>query len=163
MLKDKLISKGLTKKQASVILSSVNDVGACSYAAKANAIFYKFSNNPELFQEKFGFPMYKLNDNGERVLNSSELLLDMYMFANDTSNGGKLFTKNANNSYTFYTSDKVDVFGRKMLDTSNQTYMSSSLGSNVLHVDSAILTTFIPASFIIAMSFSKRSSGIYSR
>ena len=132
MLKDKLISKGLTKKQASVILSSVNDVGACSYAAKANAIFYKFSNNPELFQEKFGFPMYKLNDNGERVLNSSELLLDMYMFANDTSNGGKLFTKNANNSYTFYTSDKVDVFGRKMLDTSNQTYMSSSLGSNDL-------------------------------
>ena len=33
---------------------------------------------------------------------------------------------------SFYTSDKVDVFGRKMLDTSNQTYMSSSLGSNDL-------------------------------
>lgn len=129
-LKDKLVSKGLTNGQASVILSSLDDVGACSYAAKANSIFYKFSDNPKLFEEKFGFPMYKVNANGEKVLNSNELLLDMYLFANDTANGGRLFSKNYDNSYTFFHDNRIDVFGRKMLNTENQAYISTSNGSN---------------------------------
>ncbi len=129
-LKDKLIQKGLTENQASVILSSVDDVGACSYAAKANSIFYKFSNNPKLFEKKFGFPMYKVNSNGEKILNSNELLLDMYLFVNDKSNGGNLFFKNYDNSYTFFNDNRIDVFGRKMLDTNKQVYMSTSAGSN---------------------------------
>ncbi len=130
-LKDKLVSKGLTNSQASVILSSIDDIGACSYAAKANSIFYEFSANPDLFEEKFGFSMYKINSHGEKVLNSNELLLDMYLFANDTSNGGKLFTKDLyNNSYTFYESNSIDVFGRQMLDTKKQVYLSYNTGSN---------------------------------
>lgn len=128
-LKDKLISAGFTRDQASVLMSSVNDVGACSYAAKANSIFYKFHNNPDLFQQKFGFPMY-LNQDGKRVLNSNELLLDMYLFVNDTANGGKLFSKNYDNSYTFFEGTKVDVFGRKMLNVREQSYMSNINGSN---------------------------------
>lgn len=130
-LKDKLTLKGLTNEQASIILSSLDDVGACSYAAKANSIFYQFSSNPILFEEKFGFPMYKVNKYGEKVLNSNELLLDMYLFANDISNGGNLFRKiDSNNSYIFYSDDRIDVFGRKMLNTENQVYMSYSSGSN---------------------------------
>ena len=101
-LKNKLILKGMTNEQASIILSSLDDVGACSYAAKANSIFYQFSNNPELFQQKFGFPMYKVDSNGVKTFNSNELILDMYIYANDTANGGNLFTKNIyNNSYNF--------------------------------------------------------------
>ncbi len=132
-LKDKLMRRGLTNEQASVILSSLDDVGACSYAAKANSIFYKFADNPALFEECFGFPMYKVTRAGERVLNSNELLLDMYMYANDTVNGGNLFTRNSlNGTYTFnygYNS-KIDALGRPMLDTENQIYMSTSKGSN---------------------------------
>lgn len=130
-LKNQLISKGLTNDQASIILSSIDDIGACSYAAKANSIFYKFSSTPKLFEEKFGFPMYKINSHGETVLNSNELLLDMYLFFNDTSNGGNLFTKNIyDNSYNFYTNNNIDVFGRQMLDTENQVFLSYSSGSN---------------------------------
>lgn len=129
-LKNKLISRGLTNNQASIILSSIDDVGACSYAAKANSIFYKFSNNPKLFEKTFGFPMYKTNANGETVLNSNELLLDMYLFANDTANGGRLFSKNYDGSYSFLTDNRIDVFGRPMLNTNNQVFMSTSNGSN---------------------------------
>ena len=129
-LKNKLISRGLTNNQASIILSSIDDVGACSYAAKANSIFYKFSNNPKLFEKTFGFPMYKINANGEMMLNSNELLLDMYLFANDTANGGRLFSKNYDGSYSFSTDNRIDVFGRPMLNTNNQVFMSNSNGSN---------------------------------
>ncbi len=128
-LKNKLVSKGLTSAQASVILSSFDDVGACTYAGKANSIFFKFSDNPELFEKKFGFPMYKIDSNGRKVLNSNELLLDMYMHINDISNGGMLFTK-VNDSYVLNCSDKIDVFGRKMLDTEHQVYLSNFGGSN---------------------------------
>lgn len=131
-LKNKLILKGMTNEQASIILSSLDDVGACSYAAKANSIFYQFSNNPELFQQKFGFPMYKVDSNGVKTFNSNELILDMYIYANDTANGGNLFTKNIyNNSYNFSCDNRIDVFGRRMLDTQRQIYMSTSNGSNV--------------------------------
>ena len=131
-LKNKLILKGMTNEQASIILSSLDDVGACSYAAKANSIFYQFSNNPELFQQKFGFPMYKVDSNGVKTFNSNELILDMYIYANDTANGGNLFTKNIyNNSYNFSCDNRIDVFGRRMLDTQRQIYMSTPNGSNV--------------------------------
>ncbi len=130
-LKEKLMTRGFTNDQASVILSSIDDVGACSYAAKANAIFYKFADNPSLFEESFGFPMYKITRTGERVLNANELLLDMYLYANDVANGGKLFEKSfLGRSYTFYCDDTIDVFGRRMLDTQNQVYMSTSSGAN---------------------------------
>ena len=130
-LKDKLVTKGFTEDQASIILSSIDDVGACSYAAKANSIFYKFSKNPELFEELFGFPMYKTTKNGKKILNSNELLLDMYLYSNDTRNGGNLILKNSNsNTYIFNHSDSIDVFGRLMLDTEQQVCMSTSAGSN---------------------------------
>lgn len=130
-LKNKLVTKGFTEDQASIILSSIDDVGACSYAAKANSIFYKFSKNPELFEELFGFPMYKTTKNGKKILNSNELLLDMYLYVNDTRNGGNLIHKNSNsNTYIFNHSDSIDVFGRLMLDTEQQVYMSTSAGSN---------------------------------
>lgn len=129
-LKDKLISRGFNNSQASVILSSVDDVGACSYAAKANSIFYQFSNNPKLFEERFGFPMYKVSSDGKTVLNSTELLLDMYVFANDTDNGGNLFSRNYDGSYLFFTDNRIDVFGKPMLNTENQAYLSALSGSN---------------------------------
>lgn len=127
-LKNKLISQGFENGKASVILSSVDDVGACSYAAKANAIFYQFSNNPDLFEEVFGFPMYK-TINGVKTLNSNELILDLYVYANDTANGGNLFTK-IGNSYNFNCGSKIDVFGRNMLNTGQQVCLSLGTGSN---------------------------------
>ena len=89
------------------------------------------AKNPELFEELFGFPMYKTTKNGKKILNSNELLLDMYLYVNDTRNGGNLIHKNSNsNTYIFNHSDSIDVFGRLMLDTEQQVCMSTSAGSN---------------------------------
>ena len=133
-LRDKLMSRGFTESQSTVILQNIDDFGACTYAAKSNSIFFKFSNNPQLFEEKFGFPMYVVNDYGQTVLNSNELLLDMYVFANDTYNGGSFFT-NYGDSYKFYTDDRIDVFGNKLLNSNNQAFMSDFDGSNEVLVD----------------------------
>ena len=130
-LKKKIVSKGFTDTQASVILSSINDLGACSYIGKENTIFYKFANNPSFFEKKFGFSMYKIDSSGKKVLNSNELLLDLYLFANDTANGGKLFSKNYDNTYNILNSDtRIDVLGRYILDTKNQVFLSDTKGSN---------------------------------
>ena len=52
----------------------------------------------------------------------------------------------------------VDTWGTRPPMESN----TPSCGSQVLHVDSAILTVLIPAFFIIATSCCRRSYGIYS-
>ncbi len=131
-LKNKLINKGFTNVEASVILSSINDAGACSYASVCNEIFYQFRDVPNLFEEKFGYPMYKIV-NGKTTLNSSELLVDLYTFANDTKNGGKFITNGGINSQ--YLSDTIDVYGRNILESKEQIYMSSSRGKNADVVD----------------------------
>lgn len=128
-LKAKIMSKypGLTQDDASVILSCIDDTGACTYAAFGNQIFNMFRNNAKGFERIFGFPMYRMND-GVRVLNSEELLVDLYMFGNLRENGGNFIIKE-NNQYRLdsrFLSAKVDPLGRRLLDTKRQAYYSSN-------------------------------------
>ena len=135
-LKNKLMTKyGFSSETASIIMSSVDDAGACSYASTCNEIFYKFKDNPKQFEKIFGYPMYKTT-HGVTSLNDTELLLDLYVYANDIKNGGRLLW---NDSLTpMCLSDKIDVFGRTMPDVgSNQVYMSNpNFGKNVSTIDS---------------------------
>ena len=135
-LKNKLMTKyGFSSETASIIMSSVDDAGACSYASTCNEIFYKFKDNPRQFEKIFGYPMYKTT-HGVTSLNDTELLLDLYVYANDIKNGGRLLW---NDSLTpMCLSDKIDVFGRTMPDVgSNQVYMSNpNFGKNVSTIDS---------------------------
>lgn len=131
-LKNKLIDKGFKDSDASIILTSINDKGACSYASVCNEIFYQFRDNPDLFEKKFGYPMYKKV--GDKVyLNSEELLTDLYVYANDKKNGGNFFENGQIN--TQYLSNKIDVFGRNILKSENQQYMSSVRGKEVDVID----------------------------
>lgn len=132
-LKNKLISKyGLSQTEASVILSTVDDSGACSYAATCNEIFSTFSTNPQLFESIFGFPMYK-NIDGKVVPNYNELLVDLYVNANMQENGGNFLIKNGDRYVLNKNalSNQVDPLGRTMLNSNNQIYLSSSLGKNI--------------------------------
>ena len=123
-LKNKLVDQGFSSRDASIIMSTVNDAGACSYATIVNEIFASYLSNPAKFQQDFDYPMYVLNNAGEYVFNSNELLLDLYVFANKTQNGGSFInfdnTINAN-----LLSNKTDVLGRRLLDAEQQEYMSS--------------------------------------
>ncbi|MBQ9071727.1 MAG: hypothetical protein IJY25_01030 [Bacilli bacterium] len=122
-LKDKLISQGFSNRDASVIMSSLNDAGACSYAATANEIFVAFIGKETEFEQKFGYPMYKI-ENGCKVLNSNELLLDLYIYCNHTVNGGKFILGNNTLNPYFISSERTDITGNALLVAEEQEYMS---------------------------------------
>ena len=72
----------------------LDNIGACSYADKCNVIISWFIDKPTLFEEVFGFPLYKKDSEGNYQINVSYILLDMFIWKNSTKNGGKLFRKN---------------------------------------------------------------------
>lgn len=126
-LKEKLTNMGYSKRDASVILSGIDNTGACSYASVASEIFSTFRDNPSSFHEYFGFSMYYTDEIGNMNLNESELLLDLYLYANDVQNGGSLFQDHHVISFDAF---KGDLFDRPILNADKQIYMSTSNGIN---------------------------------
>ena len=88
----KLLGPNQSPQLAESILLAVNKGrGACAPTAVANTIYAAFANNPELFQQCFGFSMYQTDANGnpiinpktnKKVFNDAELILDFYLFIN---------------------------------------------------------------------------------
>lgn len=132
-LKDKLKNTyGFDSYEASVIISSVDNTGACSYASVCNEIFSYFKNDPVAFKNQFGFDMFRIVD-GKKTLNSTELLLDMYVNANMKEFGGNFFIKQLDGTYSIsrgYLGNEVDPLGRWLLDTKKQVYLGTSIGKN---------------------------------
>ena len=126
-LKTKLINMGFDNYDASIILSSINDFGACSYASLCNNIFYQFRNSPDYFEQIFGYPMF-IQKNGNQVLNSAELLLDLYLYANSIENNGNLISIKMKKVMANALSDICDVFGRHILDAEKQIFMHTGQG-----------------------------------
>ena len=156
-LKNKLVSQGFSSSDASIIMSTINDAGACSYAATVNEIFRAFAGKEVEFQQKFGYSMYKI-ENGKRRLNFNVLLLDLYVHANKAENGGGfILADNRLNPYLL-NRNRHDVFGRTMLDAKQQVYLSYSIdGKN----ESVIANFLIPKgidwyrSFKIASNYNR--------
>ena len=156
-LKNKLVSQGFSSSDASIIMSTINDAGACSYAATVNEIFRAFAGKEVEFQQKFGYSMYKI-ENGKRRLNFNELLLDLYVHANKAENGGGfILADNRLNPYLL-NRNRHNVFGRTMLDAKQQVYLSYSIdGKN----ESVIANFLIPKgidwyrSFKIASNYNR--------
>ena len=108
-----LMNKGMTRKESIALLYEVNSTGICSYASVANDILTSFRYNPREFKEKFGFSMYTYSD-GKRVINSNELMLDLYTYANSQStNPASILRIDANGELHI-----------NNLDTSSQKFMS---------------------------------------
>ncbi len=80
----KYMKMGLTEEEVVDFLKRIDKKGACSYAAPANGIADAFKDKPELFKKLWGFDLYREVD-GELVVNSEELLADLYVFANNRS------------------------------------------------------------------------------
>ncbi len=129
-LKNKLLAQGFSSSDASIIMSTIDDAGACTYAATVNEIFYAFKGREYEFQQKFGYPMYKI-ENGKTKLNFNELLLDLYVYVNSEENGGSFILNDKSLNPDRLRSDRHDVFGRVMLDAEKQVYLSNfSYGKN---------------------------------
>lgn len=70
--------------------------GICSYADLCDKIFLHYSGREADFLNDFGYSMYRIDVSGKKVLNSEELLSDLYIFNNSDLNGGKLFVYDYN-------------------------------------------------------------------
>lgn len=97
-LVDKLKNMGMPADDAILFLRELDGAGACSYASFVNEIFCIYRNNSDAFEATFGFSMFTYLDDGTKVLNSAELLTDLYMFANLENNGGRLLHYDADGS-----------------------------------------------------------------
>ena len=132
-LKSKIMQQyGLSRKEASIIMKSINDVGACSYASVCNEIFNYFKNSPEEFKERFGFDMFRIV-NGKKTLNSTELLLDMYININKDDNGGRFLCKQSDGTYKLvpeYLTVRTVPNGEVILDDGKKVYLSGASGRN---------------------------------
>ena len=130
-MKNKLMAKGFSANDASAILKGIDSTGACSYANVANQIVSKYMNKPNEFKSIFGFDLFKYDPNGKIVnINSSELLLDIYLYINDVKNGGQLFSGS-----TILKHNGTDIYGRQSLDSDSQAYLSGAFGMNDSIID----------------------------
>ena len=77
----------------------LDSIGACSHAALSNTILASYRGRASDFESDFGFPMYTTNSNGSLIVNSEELLVDIFIFLNSTSNGGKIFDDSSKKTY----------------------------------------------------------------
>ena len=87
----KFTDRGMSSSEVVDLFKIIDSWGACSYAAAAGNIVYRYHDNPEYFEEHFGFPLYIERDDGTIELNTAELLADLYLYINDTANGGEMF------------------------------------------------------------------------
>ena len=78
---NKLVSKGFTEAEAFIILESIDDQGACSYATTADNIFYFYRNNPEQFEKDFGYPMYTVDSKGNVDFNYEIFMLEFFNYS----------------------------------------------------------------------------------
>lgn len=88
---------GMSNETAVTIMGHLDSIGACSYADSCNVIISKFIDNPQKFEEIFGFPLYT----SDGKFNSERLLFDMYLWANSKNNGGALFDVDSNGNIEF--------------------------------------------------------------
>ena len=108
-----LSDMGFSRKDTLEIMRNIDSTGVCSYAEFANEIMNTYKNSPAEFERIFGYPMY--TSSGQ--LNDSQLLMDLYVFANNTDNGGRLFQPQG---------DTIKIIDH---ETSNQSYYWHGLSS----------------------------------
>ena len=119
-----LSDMGFSRRDTLEIMRNIDSTGVCSYAEFANEIMNTYKNSPAEFERIFGYPMY--TSSGQ--LNDSQLLMDLYVFANNTDNGGRLFQPQGNTI--------------KIIDhqTSNQSYYWHGLSSEK---NTSLITSFL--------------------
>ena len=148
-LLNKLTERGFSEEDAIFIIENLDSVGACTYAATANAIITQLMNNPEQFQKIFGFPMY----DPDGTFNGEELILDLYLFANSEENGGNLFIQDPNDPNKMIINYDENNIDKTM---ANQVYISTSIGiksdllENYMKSKGTLLTISASASSLIS-------------
>ena len=76
----KICNKYGVTRDRDVNLQLVNmEEHGCGFITMVNIIADYYKNNPTLFEQTYGFPLYDVTENGERVINYDLLLVDIYL------------------------------------------------------------------------------------
>jgi hypothetical protein len=115
----------MEEKEAIMLLEQIDNTGCCTYVAMTNAILCSFKNNPDDFEKAFGYPMY-IELDGQKKLNSQELLLDMYIWINSNKNNisSDLFSYDENGKLNIQSFFNDDIY------TDDQIYIQDGLYDN---------------------------------
>ena len=112
---------------AAETISMVDAIGACSYADLANCLEMQYRDNPEVFEKATGVPLYKTDKSGNKYINSTEIMLDLYIKMNlgDVTNVPErpLFKKNDKGRIEVIEYEEDDDY-----DGIKQAYVQSSSG-----------------------------------
>ena len=127
-LKRFVMSKGFSAIDASIILTSLDATGACTYAATVNRILTYFNGRETEFKNHFGYTMYTVNENGTRILNANKLLVDLYIYANTTRESGPPRFINSDNSININALLYNSPANIPLLNGDYQVYLADSLG-----------------------------------
>ena len=114
------------------------DAGVCSYAATLDNIVSMYVDRQQEFYDKTGIPLFiKGQSKSGAVMNTSELLADLYVTVNLDTNGGKYFTLTSEGKVTFTDAITFDNFGNAFRsgDVSQQVYLSTSGGKNLFSIN----------------------------
>lgn len=120
-----------------IFMATIDSLGACTYADVANQIVGFYKDNPEDFEEKFGFPLYRKLPDGSEVLNDVALLADLYMYVNHVDNGGKLIYKNSY-GMNVMNRDQLDIITPKRVQLKqgdSQKYLTLADGMNTEEIN----------------------------
>ena len=74
--------QNMDQAQLETFLEGLSSEG-CGYTAMCNAIFERYEGREQEFQQTFGFPMYRQDAGGNRIMNHEYLLVDMYCAYDD--------------------------------------------------------------------------------
>ena len=99
-LQKKFEERGMTSKDVVKFFNMIDSQGACTYARAIGDIVHEYKDNPQLFEEKFKFPLYTNDANEKHKLNTAELLADMFLYFNDEKNGGDLWNNDGEFQFT---------------------------------------------------------------
>lgn len=109
------------------------DAGVCTYAASLDNMVMLFLDKQQLFYDKTGVSLFVRGDSvsGARM-NTSEILVDLYVTVNSVQNGGKYFTVAPDGSTKFTKEITIDRWGNAFRngDTA-QVFLSDDAGSNI--------------------------------
>ena len=91
----------LTNDQADFFINKIEYSPTCTYASCVNDVMFIYKDNPELFEETFGYPLYRVNNAGLVVLNDVELLVDYIVTSCSYGNANTIIKIDENGNTTF--------------------------------------------------------------
>lgn len=123
-IKTKLIEEyKINKKDINIFIKLVK-ANENKYNKIIDKIVSKYENKEKEFEKIFGFSLYKKNSKGEKILNYTELLVDVFYVGNLYLDDAKLLTKGKNEKVTInnkaYTMKDGKIISTKLSGTSQK-------------------------------------------